>query len=162
MLKYMLILAVISRLAIHPWGFTPIGAIGLFVGSKMKLAHALLIPLLAMGLTDALIGYYDLTVMAFVYGGFMLAPLIGKWLLTEKQGFMNVGAAVLTNATVFFLVSNFGVVAAGYYEQNLMGLMESYTLAIPFFGTMLLADGFFSFILFGLWRQVENRSHVPG
>jgi hypothetical protein len=59
--------------------------------------------------------------------------------------------AALGSAVSFFLVSNFGVWAAGYlYPRTWAGLIASYTNAIPFFRNGLASDLFFATVFFSI------------
>ena len=53
------------------------------------------------------------------------------------------------SSTVFFVVSNFGVWLGGFYPLTLNGLVECYVLAVPFYGALLVGDGFYAAVLFG-------------
>ena len=46
---------------------------------------------------------------------------------------------------IFFIISNFGVWILGY-PRNIDGLIQCYTLAIPFFGYSIAGDLFFGYL----------------
>ncbi|MCZ6474899.1 MAG: hypothetical protein O6700_01100, partial [Gammaproteobacteria bacterium] len=64
-----------------------------------------------------------------------------------------------------FVLSNFGVWLGGFYPPTLSGLIECYVLAIPFYGVMLVGDGFYAAILFGgqemLSSVLRRRANLP-
>ena len=61
----------------------------------------------------------------------------------------------LLASVIFFIVSNFGVWAGGMiYPQNLVGLMECYAAAIPFFGNTLMGDLFYAGALFLMYERI--------
>ena len=71
-----IILAVIARLIPHPPNFAPIGGLALFSGSHFKKKIALLIPLVAMLVSDLFLGFHNTII--YVYGSFFLTVLIGR------------------------------------------------------------------------------------
>ena len=72
-------------------------------------------------------------------------------LLRRNIGSMQVLGASLVTAFSFFLVSNFAVWAVWPdYPKSVAGLVECYTLALPFFRRELLSDVLFSAVFFGL------------
>ena len=53
------------------------------------------------------------------------------------------------------MVTNYAVWQfSPWYEKSLAGLLESYTLALPFFRNTLLGDLFYSAVLFGAYEAV--------
>ncbi len=146
---FLVIFAVITRLVPHPWNITPIGAFGLFAGTKMPLRQAWLVPIMALLVGDLISGFYSLTVMAGVYLGFLVAPLIGRFLIRDDENPLQILGAVGVNALVFFLVSNFAVWAAGYYPPTFEGLIACYIAGLPYMGISALGDGFYCTLLFG-------------
>jgi len=155
---FLIVLAVIARIVVHPFNFTPIGAIGLFAGSWCPPRLAWLMPLLALFLSDLINGFYDPVVMAFVYVGFLGGPLIGQWLLSARRTLPRFGAAVLLAAVFFFLVSNFGMWLSGIgsYPLTAAGLIECYWAGLPYFRVTLLGDLFYAGLLFGA-AEAANR-----
>ncbi len=59
------------------------------------------------------------------------------------------------SSTVFFVVSNLGVWLGGFYPLTLSGLVECFVLALPFYGAILVGDGFYAAILFGGQEMVS-------
>ena len=148
-MPYLLIIfGVIARLIPHPWNFTPLGALGLFGGANCSFRTALFIPLIVLFIADSILGFYNPVLMFFVHLGFLFAPVIGRLFLQKHTPFRLLGA-VFTSATIFFVLSNFGVWLSGGYEFTFAGLIECYTLAIPFYGATLIGDAIYAFILFG-------------
>ncbi|MGE8721504.1 DUF6580 family putative transport protein [Leptospira terpstrae] len=142
----MVIATVISRILPHPPNFTPILAVSLFSGAYLTDRRlALLIPILAMLVSDFFIGFHDL--MPVVYGFMILAVLFGKQIgssLSKSFGYTVVGSVV------FFVLTNFAVWAtSGMYPLDGTGLVTCFTLAIPFFQNSIAGDLVYSGILFG-------------
>ena len=131
--------AVLTRLVPHLPNFTPVTAIALFGGlyiSNKILAYAL--PLTIMFISDIFLGFSSITL--FVYSGFMLVTLIGT--LRKKSNILTIFMGSLS----FFIVTNFGVWLLGY-PKTWTGLVECYTLALPFFRNSLLGDFFYSGVM---------------
>src|SRR4051794_29506028 len=68
-----------------PWNLTPVGALALFAGARLRSWQAYLLPPLLMFGTDVLVAQqfgYDLfyPAMGFVYGSLLLNVLLGRWL----------------------------------------------------------------------------------
>ncbi len=157
MSKLLIVIAVIARLIPHAWNFTPVGAFGLFAGARMSPKTAWMVPIAALLVSDIIVGGYDLYVMASVYLGFLAAPLLGRLMLTGKIRPGRVASAVLLNAVAFYLISNFGVWAAGFYPPTLDGLIATYIAGLPFLGISLLGDSFYAVVLFGGYAMFEDR-----
>ena len=157
--------AVIARLVPHPWNITPVGAFGLFAGTKMTLRQAWLVPIVALFVSDLITGFYSLTVMIGVYLGFAAAPFIGRLLIRDDENPRQILGAVGVNALVFYLVSNFAVWAAGYYPATLEGLIACYAAGLSYMGISALGDSFYCALLFGgqaAFRRMYSASNIGG
>jgi uncharacterized membrane protein len=153
----LILFAAFSRLIPHPMNFAPIAAIALFSGVYLDRKYAFIIPLIALVLSDIFLGFY--AYIYWVYGSFLLVALIGLWLRsrTEKSNGGKKAAYIfgttLAASIVFFLVTNFGVWTSGmYYEMNFNGLVQCYTMAIPFFRNSLGGDLFYVTAMFGIYE----------
>ena len=153
-LVYVLIsLVAAARLLPHPENITAIGALGLFAGAYLPQRSAWLLPLGALLIGDAAMGFYSLVVMLFVYIGFAASAVVGRGLLFQRRTPARLGAAVLTSAALFFLLSNFGMWLATYPHSG-DGLVSCYLNGIPYFGRSLLGDLFYSLLLFGSYETL--------
>lgn len=150
--------AAISRLLPHAYNFSPLGAVALFGGAYIANRYlAVIIPLLAMLLSDALMGfngwYYAEQTFA-VYACFALIAVLG-FSLQANKGALRVAGASIGASVLFFVFTNFATWLGGYfhtpalYPMNGAGLIECYVAAIPFFQGTLLGDLFYSTVLFG-------------
>ena len=149
-----LIVAVAVRLLPHIPNFTPLGAFALFVGVFVARKHwwGLLLPLLAMFLSDLFIGFYDFKLMAVVYGSFLTYTGFGI-LVAKRKSITTVLLGSIGGATLFYLVTNFAVWAfSTWYPHTVSGLLLSYTLALPFVKYPILGDLFFTSVLFGVYE----------
>ncbi len=158
--------AAAARLLPHPPNFTPIAALALFGGACF--AHrgaALLVPLLAMLLSDLVLGLH--ASMPFVYGAFVLTVGLGL-LLRGRRTVPGVAGLALAASVLFFVVTNFGTWAVGVlYPLTAAGLAQAYVAAVPFFAHTLAGDLFFAGLLFGGLHLLERnlpalREPLPG
>lgn len=155
-LAAMVAAAAAFRILPHPPNFSPITAMALFGGAQFADRRAAFgVPLLAMLISDAVIGFHAL--MPVIYGAFALIVCIGLWLRARRSAGYIAGAA-LASSTLFFLVTNFAVWAFGsMYPKTLDGLAQCYIAAIPFFGNALVGDALFTAALFGGLALAEWR-----
>ena len=156
----LLIIGVVGRLVPHPPNVTPIIAIALLAAHAFKNKWiAILIPLTGMWISDLMInnylyaGYYDKFVFfsngsLWIYGAILFAVLIGKVLIKHIK-LSTVFLSSFSASFFFFIITNFGVwLSSMMYPKSLLGLIECYTLAIPFFGNALIGDLIYSVALF--------------
>lgn len=150
-------IAAMFRFIPHPPNFTPIAAIALFGGAYYtNKTYAFGIPLLAMFLTDAIIGFHSLSWL--VYFSFAVIVLFGIILL-KKVSVKNIILAALLASISFFIITNFGVwVISPIYSKDLTGLVACYIAAIPFFSYNVIGDLFYSGVFFGLYEYIRKIS----
>lgn len=145
-------IAALIRLLPHPPNFAPIAAMALFGGAYLNKKYAFIIPLVAMFVSDIFLGFHS--TMLYVYGSFILTGLVGVWLKKHKSA-KNVLCSTLFSSILFFIITNFGVWAQGWYPRNLSGLWESYVMGIPFFKNTVLGDLFYTGVFFGTYELVQ-------
>jgi hypothetical protein len=160
----------LSRIWFHELpNFAPIAAMALFAGYYFRSAKvAVLVPLLAMSLSDLVIGSYDWQVMAVVYAALALPVafrgLLRKHLAIERGsarsatiGLSGLVTCSLASSLFFFLATNFACWFFGnMYERNGQGLILCYLQGIPFFRFTLAGDLFFGALLFGSYAAALN------
>ncbi|MGD1044936.1 MAG: DUF6580 family putative transport protein [Bacteroidota bacterium] len=161
----LILAAALSRILPHPDNFTPIAAMALAGGVYFNKRIALVVPLAALVISDLFIGFHN--TILFVYGSFLLIGLIGLWLKSHKKP-LPIFGATLFSSILFFVVTNFGVWLTGggwFYPKTWQGLIECYTLAIPFFRNTVAGDLVYTVVLFGLFelsgytlRSVEKKA----
>jgi len=156
-LSIIILAAAASRILPHPYNFTPVAAIALFAGSKFEnKLLAFTVPLLALLLSDAVIGFYDMTQMIGTYAGFAAVVCIG-FLVQGRQKVAPIAVATLAGAITFFLITNCSLFIPGLYPATPEGMMQGYIAGIPFFRNTLLSDVFYSILLFGGFALAERR-----
>jgi hypothetical protein len=146
----------IMRLVPHWPNFTPIAAMALFGGAYLGKKHlAFIIPLAALFLSDLILGLHQW--MIAVYISFALVVFLGVWLRHRIQ-LGTVLLATLASSILFFIITNFAMwIGSPFYAQNITGLIECYTLALPFFNNGIMGDLFYSTIFFGGFYLVSRR-----
>ena len=137
----LIMIGAFMRLIPHPPNFTPILAIALFAGTKFKdTTYALAIPALAMLVSDMFIGFHY--GMIVIYSMILLTVVISR----HSKKLLSAG---LVSSLLFFLASNLQVwLVSGMYEKSPVGLIECYTMAIPFFGMTAASTVVYSYALF--------------
>lgn len=147
--------ASLLRLLPHPPNFSPIGAMALFGGAF--LAHpvgALLLPVGTLFLTDLALGFHDH--VAAVYLSVMLVSILGLGLKKNASAGRVLGRAVV-GSVIFFVVTNFAVWAqSGFFPMTFEGLVQCYTVALPFFQNTLAGDLAYSTVFFGAWALARR------
>lgn len=142
--------------------FAPVAAVALFAGYYFRSwLLALCLPLSVMAISDLSIGGYDWRMMAVVYGMLALPvafrTLLRRHLSLDQGGLRSASLAVtgligcsLASSVLFFLTTNLGSwLWFNMYEHSVSGLLQCYTMAIPFFRYTLCGDLFFAVVLFG-------------
>jgi hypothetical protein len=150
------LIAVLIRLVPHPPNLTPVGALGIYSGARLRWWQALAIPLVVMAVSDLLLwAVWDKRPFdPFVYASFVLSVPLGR-LLRRSESPWRIGGVSLLASLLFFLVTNFGnwLMYIGrpdaLYSPDLRGLLTCYTMAIPFFGTQAPPLGFFGNTVLG-------------
>ncbi len=146
---------------LHFFNFNAVMASAFFAGAYLsKRKIALIIPLLALFLTDLALGLYDWRLMGFVYGSFALVLFFGQY-YREHATLLSWIMSLLAGSVSFFLITNFAVWMIGdgsFYPHTMTGLIESYTMGLPFYRNTLLGDITFSAALFGAFELYKLRS----
>ena len=162
------VLAALARLLPHPPNFAPVTALALFAAATLRprwLGVAL--PVAAMFLSDAALqvgtrlglwdswigggtGFYHWTIIIYL----TVAAVAGIGTLVRH--WYAVPAAALGGSVLFFVVTNFMVWSESLFGGPLAmyaptwdGLVECYTMALPFYRMTLAGDVFYCGVLFG-------------
>ncbi len=147
-----ILFAVILRLLPHPPNLVPIAAMALFGGYYLNKKFALVIPLIAMFISDIFLGFH--ATMPYVYGSFLLTGILGLWLKNHRHA-RNIVGGTLLSSIAFFLITNFGVWAQGSYARDVSGLFQSYIMGIPFLRNTLLGDLGYVGLFFGSYELAK-------
>jgi hypothetical protein len=143
----------------HPDNFTPIAAMALFGGTYLQnKKFAFIIPMLSLFVSDVMleltgkVGFHDQ--MIWVYGTMLLITFIGFY-LRGRENKQHIVVASLVGSVIFFVLTNFGTWATGYYGYSFEGFTNCYVAAIPFFRGTLLGDLSFNAIFFGSFAAMQ-------
>ncbi len=171
LITFMIILAIASRFLPHWHNFTAVGAVGLFAGAHFtKKYWAFLIPFAALWISDLVLnnviyghfyeGFVWFTVGAFwIYLGFALNVVIGIYLIRRIK-FSSIVLGAIAASLAFFLISNFGTwldPLPPVYPPSMAGLVACYAAGLPFLLNSLLANLFYSLLLFGTYELISSK-----
>jgi hypothetical protein len=149
------VLGALLRLVPHPPNFAPIGATGIFSGSRLQGWQAYLVPVLAMILTDpirsAMEGHFPAysSMTVVIYASLLVYVFLGRTLLARSNKPGRIALVCLLGSTQFFLVTNFFIWLGSEveYPHTFAGLIACYTAALPFFERTVLGDLFYTAVL---------------
>ena len=132
-----------SRFIPHPPNFTSLLALSFYIPAILGVRF---IPALifCFAITDLIIGFHGVTL--FTWGSVILIGLLSKFFIFSITSRIS---GALIGASLFFLITNFGVWSLGSYGYTSEGLIVCYTLALPFFGNTLISTLIFSSIIEG-------------
>ena len=160
----LIVVGLAGRLLPHPPNVVPISALALFISAYFGMKYSIPAVLLVMVASDAVIGFYSWPILLSVYGSFALAGFLGSYLYKHKN-IANIFVITLGSSLLFFLVTNWAVWQFGsMYAHTWSGLVQSYTMALPFFRNSLFGDLVYTGVLFGVVEVVKyfflNRSKI--
>lgn len=136
----------------HIWNFTAVGALAIFAGAQFQnRATAILIPLMAMALSDVFLGS---GFNPAVYFGFIVMVACGM-AIRGKITPMSIALSSIAGAVFFFLITNFAFLYP-WYPHNLEGVVQSYIMGLPFLRNMIIADAIYGTALFGGFYLLEK------
>ena len=150
-------LATLAYLLPHPFGATSLGALALYSGALGRSGSSWGTPFIPLTLGLVVTGLFEPIVMVFVFAGYALSTLAGRWFLRENRTPSRWGAAIGCGAAIFYLVSNFSMWLAGFYPQTAAGLLACYIAGLPYLGIALVADSIYATLLFGIHGAIERR-----
>ena len=130
-----------SRFIPHPPNFTSLIALSFYIplilGNRFIPAI-----LLSLAFTDIIIGMHN--TILYTWGSIIVIGLISH---VFKQNIFKRILGTVCCASLFFIITNFGVWTIGNYGYNFNGLVSCYVLAIPFFGQTLISTLVYSGII---------------
>ena len=130
-----------SRFIPHPPNFTSLLALSFYVPAILGIRY-LPVLVLSFFITDLVIGFHGTTL--FTWGSVILIGLLSKFFISNTITRIS---GALIGASLFFVITNFGVWSLGFYGYTIEGLITCYTLAIPFFGNTIVGTIIFSSII---------------
>lgn len=153
----LVLLLAFSRLIPHPPNFTPLGAMAILAGATLKdIRLSVFIPLFAMLISDAIIGFHSSVL--FVYIAVIGMVALSRYLLKTISAAKLV-ATVIIASILFFLTTNFGAwLSHDMYPHTASGLWQAYVAGVPFFRNTLLSNLLFTAISFSILISVQRSS----
>lgn len=152
----LLVVAVASRLlqdvtpALPP-NFHAVTAVTLFAGFYFaRWTTALALPLLAMLVSDAIIGGYDGGVMVTVYATLGLG-VAWRSVLRKRLNPVSLAAISLASSILFYATTNFAVWYVWAPAHTWATLIRCYAVALPFFKYTLCGDLAYTCGVFGAY-----------
>lgn len=153
---FLVMVGVVTRLIPHVPNFTSMGAVALFGGLYLSGWRSYWVPLMALLLSDLILGIYDWRIMVSVYLGLLFMVWCGVRIRRYRTVELT-AVVVLLGSIFFFLISNFAVwLWSGMYSLDWIGLIECYYLALPFFKNTLLGNLFYSVVLIGGYELIKG------
>lgn len=149
--------AAIFRLLPHPPNATPVAAMALMGGMYIARKElAIILPIIALFISDLILNntlYKSMFAhegfivfsdfMIVTYLAFFLTVLLGFYLSNKSSG-RKIIIGILGSSVGFFIITNFGTwLSSAMYSKNMLGLIECYVAAIPFFGNTLASNAIF-------------------
>jgi hypothetical protein len=172
MLAYLfVVIAIVFRFLIPthllgiPFHFVPLTAALLFFGAKMS-RRQMWIPLALFAASDVLLNrfiyHWPFSAYTCISWVWYAAALGIGMMLRKNDNLVRVAGASLAGSVSFFLISNLGsFFFLDMYSKTWSGLVECYTLAIPFFRTTLVSDMVFSLAFFSIPVALELLNRKP-
>lgn len=159
--------AVGMRLALVPNIFAA-GALGLYAGRRLPLWFAWVPSMALMALTDIILEkwYAYPSFDPWVYSSFLVYVALGR-LLIRTNAPWRIGAAAVLGSVQFFLITNLGTwytshgLATPMYPRTLDGLVECYTMGLPFLKYTLIGDLGFTIAVFGAEAWLTQHASQP-
>ena len=145
----------LSRFIPHPPNFTSLLALSFYVPAILGLNY-LPVLLISFAITDLVIGYHSGTF--FTWGSVFMIGLMANYL---SKNFTTRLTGALLGALIFYLVTNFGVWLSGMYGYSLLGFLNCYTLALPFFAYSIISTLVFSIIIEILLKAYQQKVLRP-
>lgn len=131
-----------TRLIPHAPNFTSLIALSFYIPAIFGMRYIAII-IFSFAITDLILGFHSL--LFFTWGSIIIIGIISKYFFKNITGRI---LGTLTGAIIFFIITNFAVWASGsIYDFTLIGLINCYVLAIPFFYNTILSTIFYSLIV---------------
>ena len=159
-------LAVGWRIINHDYQFAPnleiVTAVSVLAAITLGFRAAVIVPIASMIISDLIIG--NSAIFMFTWSAFALigaSAVILRKLNNKpaKQVMYSAGFAAVSSFA-FFLITNFGVWAQGWYPSTFAGLMNSFVMAVPFYRTMLIGNLIIVPSVVAAYQLVKARSTV--
>ena len=154
-----MLLSVVARIIPHPPNVAPIAAMALYSGAKIGEGRATLLPILAMILSDWIIGFHS--TMMYVYSAFLFITLLGIASRNHKK-WGTIASLSIFSSFLFFLITNFGVWMSGdMYPHTIRGIISAYEMGLPFLRNTLIGDFVYTNLFFYGFQAIGIVAQFP-
>ena len=140
----------LSRFIPHPPNFTSLIALSFYVPAIFGFRFLPLV-IISFAVTDFFIGFHTLTL--FTWGSVLLIGIIPKYL---NHTILKRVSGAFAGSLLFFIITNFGVWLIGSHSNSL-GLVETYFVALPFFGYSMVSTILYSFIFEIIYKILKTK-----
>ncbi len=148
-----IILAIsISRFIPHPPNFTILIALSFYAPIFLGVKYIPIV-LVSFAFTDLVLGFHKLTL--FTWGSILLIGYFSKFFSNKLFSRFT---GLLVCCCLFFLISNFGVWLIGSHGVGRINLIETYVLAIPFFGNTILSSFIVAILIEAIFKYSSQLS----
>ena len=142
----LIMVATAWRIINHSYSLAPnlelVTAVSVLAAIIIGLRAAIAVPLATMIISDLIIG--NSSIFVFTWSSFAIIGLCALMLkrFNSKPKAQIIGSAgfAVASSFFFFFATNFGVWLQGWYPATMSGLATCFTLAIPFYRTMLIGN----------------------
>lgn len=131
----------VTRLIPHPPNFTSLIALSFYIPFLFGVNY-LPILLVSFLITDLYIGFHE--TIFFTYFSVLFIGLFSKYF---SKNLINRVLGSFLSATIFFVITNFGVWTLGLYPNTILGLIECYVMALPFFSQSIISTLIYSVLI---------------
>ena len=150
----------------HIPNFAPVAASALFAGFFFRSRWiALAVPVMAMFITDQLLGSYHPFLMVTVYGLLALPVMMRAWIrdgygrsrCSAWSSMATLLCCTLTASILFFVATNLVTWwVTPWYPRSFAGVWQCYVSAVPFFRYTLAGDLIFATTFFGSYAVITS------
>lgn len=138
--------AVAWRIINHSYSLAPnlelVTMVSVLAAVIIGIRAAIAVPLATMIISDVIIG--NSSIFMFTWGSFAViglgAMLLRKFNNKPKTQILSSVGFAIASSFLFFFVTNLGVWLQGWYPATMAGLVTCFTLAVPFYRTMLIGN----------------------
>lgn len=153
-LAFLVLFSIVTRLLPHLPNMAPIGALALFTGSRYSTKKALVTVLITMFISDIFLGFHSM--MIWVYASYISIVLVSHLFKKNIRGKMIFTSSIFASV-LFYIITNFGVwISGSMYTHSFEGLVQSYTMAIPFFRYTMIGDILYTSVFFGMYTYSKK------
>lgn len=143
LIRFGFMITLLSRILPHPPNMTAMTSFTLLAGANLNIQSAITIVCVNLLLSDVILsviyGYLPFgSWTLFALLGYISLVYGGRWMTSKGYNPIVVNSIA---SLVFWLWTNLGVWMTGHgYAPSPLGLLECYTMALPFLGLSILGD----------------------